>query len=108
MKIRPRKMAARTAFVNVLVERNPRDLKLGYLTVLTIIADKNKSTSARRYFQFPRLRSLMLNCMISKVREATNPAADGIGNPRNSLLDPPLLMALRQLKRARRKAPQSR
>ena len=42
---------------NVLVERKPRDLKLGYFTVLTIIADRNSITTASRYFHLPRLRS---------------------------------------------------
>ena len=36
------------ALVKVLVERRPSDLKLGYRTVLTIIADKNTSTTASR------------------------------------------------------------
>ena len=36
------------AFVNVLVERRPSDLKLGYRTVLTIMADRNISTTASR------------------------------------------------------------
>jgi hypothetical protein len=33
---------------NVLVERKPSDLKLGYLTVLTIIAERNNITTANR------------------------------------------------------------
>ena len=36
------------ALVKVLVERRPSDLKLGYRTVLTIIADKNTSTTANQ------------------------------------------------------------
>ena len=34
--------------VKVLVERSPKDLKLGYRTVLTIMADKNNSTATSR------------------------------------------------------------
>src|SRR5437016_10393924 len=96
------------ALVKVLVERNPRDLKLGYLTVLTIMAERKISTTARRYFQLPRVLSFSFSSMIKSVREATKPAADGMGNPKNSLAPPPLDCALRQLNRANRKAPQMR
>jgi hypothetical protein len=34
--------------MNVLVERSPSDLKLGYRTVLTIIAESNTSTTTSR------------------------------------------------------------
>jgi len=46
--------------------------------------------------------------MISKVSEETSPAAEGIGNPRKSLLPLPPGKLARQLKRARRNAPQIR
>ena len=49
------------ALVNVLVERNPRDLKLGYLTVLTIIAERNTSTATSSQFHFPRVLSFSLS-----------------------------------------------
>src|SRR5215831_11389057 len=98
----PRNSAAIIAFVKVLVERKPSDLKLGYFTVLTIIAERNTSTTAGRYFQLPSVRSFSLSRMINSVKEATSPAADGIGNPRNSLLPAPLFCALRQLNRAKR------
>src|SRR5437899_1966153 len=94
------------ALMNVLVERSPRDLKVGYFTVLTIIAERNTSTTASRKPQLPRLRSFSLNWMIISVSDATSPAAEGIGNPKNSLPAPPLESALRQLKRAKRNAPQ--
>src|SRR5215471_17279952 len=103
--MKPRNKAATIAFSKVLLDRNPSDLKLGYFTVLTIMAERNNSTSTSRYFHFPRERSCSLRRMINNVSEETKPAADGIGNPRNSF--PPLApMAARQLKRARRKAPQ--
>jgi len=44
---------------------------------------------------------------MNSVSEATNPAADGMGKPRNSR-DAAVFMAARQLNRASRKAPQSR
>ena len=46
--MQPTNSAAPIIFVNVLVERRPSALKLGYRTVLTIIADKNTSTAAMR------------------------------------------------------------
>src|SRR6516162_269015 len=96
------------ALVKVLVERSPRDLKLGYLTVLTIIAERNSSTATIRYAQRPRLLSFSFSWMISSVNEATSAAADGMGKPRKSLLPLPPGRLARQLKRARRKAPQIR
>src|ERR1044071_4551430 len=102
----PMNKAATMALVKVLVERRPRDLKLGYLTVLTIMAERKRSTTASRYFQLPRLRSFSLSWMISRVSEETRPAAEGMGKPRKSLLPPG--SAAMQLKRARRKAPQIR
>src|SRR5215471_18572588 len=93
------------ALVNVLVERIPSDLKLGYRTVLTIIAERKIKTAAITYFHRPRLLSFSLSWIISKVSEETRPAAEGIGKPRKSLLPPPPASA-RQLNRARRNAPQ--
>ncbi len=46
--MKPRKRAAAIALVNVLVERRPNDLKLGYFTVLTIIAESKTRTTASR------------------------------------------------------------
>src|ERR1039457_4604360 len=100
--------AAMMALVKVLVERKPSDLKLGYRTVLTIMAERSTSTTAGRYFQFPRDFSFSFNWMTSRVSDATSPAAEGIGNPRNSLLPPAPGSAARQLKRARRNAPHNR
>src|SRR5262245_30755747 len=105
---KPIASAATMALIKVLVERNPRDLKLGYLTVLIIIAERKSSTIARKYFQAPNSRSFSLMWMIRSVSEATRPAADGIGNPRKSLLPPPELCALKQLNRAKRNAPHKR
>src|SRR5579864_4684668 len=100
--------AARIAFVKVLVDRRPSDLKLGYLTVLTIMADRNSSTTAMIYFHAPRLLSFSFSWIISSVRDETRPAAEGIGNPRKSLLPLPPGKLARQLKRASRNAPQIR
>src|SRR5216684_5960022 len=105
--MKPRNRAATIALVKVLVERSPSDLKLGYLTVLTIMAERKSSTATSSHFHLPRVRSCSLSWIISKVRDETKPAADGMGNPRKSL-PPPLPMAARQLNRARRKAPQIR
>src|SRR5947207_9554996 len=96
------------ALANVLFERNPNDLKLGYLTVLTIMAERNKSTAAMTYFHPPRLLSFSLSWMISNVSDETSAAAEGIGKPRKSLLPPPLGRLARQLNRASRNAPQIR
>src|SRR5271168_4058263 len=83
--ISPRNSAAKIALVNVLLERSPSDLKLGYFTVLTIIAERKISTVARRNpHHLPRVFSFSLSWMISSVRDETSPAADGMGNPRNS------------------------
>src|SRR2546423_7206966 len=98
----PRNRAAMIALVKVLVERNPSDLKLGYLTVLTIIAERKSNTATSRNFHhLPRSLSFSFSWMISRVRDETNPAADGIGKPRKSLLAGPLPIALKQLNRAR-------
>src|ERR1043165_9237758 len=96
------------ALTNVLAERSPSDLKLGYLTVLTIIHESNRRTTASKYFHAPRLFSFLLSEIISSVSDETSPAADGIGNPRKSLLPPVAGCALKQLNRARRKAPHKR
>src|ERR1700710_2560826 len=98
----PRNRAAMMALRNVLVERKPSDLKVGYFTVLTIMADRNNSTITRKYFHLPRSRSFSLSLIIISVKEATRPAADGIGKPRNSLPPPLPAAAARQLKRGRR------
>src|ERR1051325_1285432 len=103
--MKPRNKAAIMAFVKVLVERNPNDLKLGYFTVLTIIAERKSSTATSSHFHLPSGRSCSLSWIINRVSEETNPAAEGIGNPRNSLPPPPPLAA-RQLNLANRKAPQ--
>src|ERR1700682_1074354 len=108
MTIEPRNSAAIIALVNVLVERRPRDLKLGYFTVLTIIADRNTRTMGRRYLALPSVLSFSLSWIINSVSEATSPAAEGMGKPRNSLWPGLLGWALKQLKRARRNAPQIR
>src|SRR6266571_8521842 len=105
--MKPRNKAAMIALVKVLVERSPSDLKLGYLTVLTIMAERNSKTATSSHFHLPRVRSCSLSWIVSNVSDDTNPAADGMGNPRKSL-PPPLPMAARQLKRANRKAPQMR
>src|SRR5439155_19854415 len=105
---RPTTMAATMDLMNVLLERKPSDLKLGYRTVLTIIAERNSSTTTRKYFQLPRSLLFSLSLMISSVNDETKPAADGIGKPRKSLVAALLPMALKQLKRARRNAPQSK
>src|SRR3569833_3450648 len=117
--MRPRNKAAPRALENVLVERNPSDLNVGYLTVLTIIAERNCFSIARKYLQAPSsiptamLPSGILTgvsfCLITiRVSEATSPAADGMGKPRNSLPPPLPACAARQLNRAKRKAPQSK
>src|SRR6267154_1168749 len=102
--IEPRNSAAMIAFVNVLLERSPRDLKLGYFTVLTIIAERNTSTIGKRYEALPSVRSFSLSWIIRSVSEATRPAAEGIGKPRKSFCPGRLGCALRQLKRASRNA----
>src|SRR3989442_11505973 len=106
-RMKPITSAATIALEKVLVERRPRDLKLGYLTVLTIIAARKIKTATMKYFQLPRVLSFSLSLITKSVKEATRPAAEGMGKPRNSLL---LVAdsALKQLKRARRKAPQMR
>src|SRR5258706_15318252 len=106
MTIEPRTSAAMIALVNVLLERRPRDLKLGYFTVLTIIAERNTSTTGSRYEALPRVLSFSLSWIIKSVSEATRPAAEGMGKPRKSFWPGRLGCALRQLKRARRNAPQ--
>src|SRR5215831_2992193 len=104
----PTNNAAMIALAKVLVDRNPSDLKLGYFTVLTIIADRNTSTAAGTNFQGPKLRSCSFRLMMSNVNDATNPAAEGMGKPRNSLPPPPPLIVARQLNRASRNAPHKR
>src|SRR5437867_7731281 len=103
--MKPTNRAARIAFINVLLERKPSDLKLGYLTVLTIIAERNNRTATSSHFHLPRVRSCSLSWIMSKVSEETRPAAEGIGKPRKSFPPPPP-SAARQLNRASRKAPQ--
>ena len=44
--MQPANNAAPMALTNVFCERRPSDLKLGYFTVLTIIADKKIKTPA--------------------------------------------------------------
>src|SRR5258708_39763985 len=106
--MKPRNKAAIIAFENVLLERNPRDLKPGYLTVLTIIAERKSSTTTNSHFHLPRSFSRSLSRIISSVSDETSPAAEGIGNPKKSLLPPPPGIAARQLNRANRNAPQIR
>ena len=89
-RIRPRLIADTSILVKVLPERSPRDLKLGYLMVLTIMAERKSRTTTGTNFQGPRDLSFSLSWMMSRVREATNPAAEGIGKPRKSLVPPVL------------------
>src|SRR2546426_9479803 len=105
--MKPRNKAAMIALVKVLVERKPSDLKLGYLTVLTIIAERNSRTATSSHFHLPSVRSCSLSWIISRVSDETRPAAEGIGKPRNSFPPSPALEA-RQLNRASRKAPHSK
>ena len=58
--MKPRISAEIMASGKVLVERRPRDLKVGYLTVLTIMAERNSSTTASRYPHLPRLLLLFV------------------------------------------------
>jgi len=51
------KIAAIMALVNVLVERRPKDLKLGYFTVLTIIKERKTRTATMKYFHLPSILS---------------------------------------------------
>src|SRR5690606_30610199 len=107
-RIPPTTNAAAMALANVLVERRPSDLKLGYRTVLTIMADRKIRTINGTYFHRPSDFSCSFKLMINNVSEATSPAADGMGNPRNSLPPPAPGTMARQLNRARRNAPHNR
>src|SRR5690349_1592892 len=95
-----------TTLANGRLERRSMDLKLGYLTSLTIIIDRKIMMTERMMGQRPDSR-LIFSSHPSKnsVNDETSPAAAGMGNPMNSL---PLLtpMADRQLNRDKRNAPQ--
>src|SRR5471030_1539389 len=93
-------------FVKLRLARKSSDLKLGYFTSLTIIAERNNSStgSAKRSLLSEKPFSSIHNK--NNVSEATSPAAAGIGKPRNSLLLALLFIAARQLNRASRNAPQ--
>src|SRR5664279_107282 len=103
----PRNRMATSVFVKVRVARKSSVLKLGYLTLLTIIHDKNTSSTGRKKRHLPVANSFSSHQIMNSVSEATRPAAEGIGKPRNSFECSPR-MAVRQLNRARRNAPQSR
>src|SRR4051812_37298635 len=107
---RPRMIATMMILGKAMVDRSPKVLKLGYFTVLTIMMDKNTSTMGRMYFNFANRNSLSfsLSLMMSSVSEATSPAAEGMGKPKNSLLPEFPGMAARQLNRASLKAPHNR
>ena len=80
----PINIAATIVFQNVPVAFKSRRLKVGYLTVLTIIAERNRriTGNAKRHFGGAS------NSIISHVRDVTSPAAAGIGKPRNSFPPP--------------------
>src|ERR1700722_17669629 len=102
------KIATMISFGNVVEERIPKVLKLGYFTSLTIIAERKSRTDGSSQPQWPRSFSFSFNLIMKSVSEATRPAADGMGKPRKSLPAPGRFMAERQLKRASRNAPQMR
>src|SRR5687767_83834 len=95
----PMNIAPIRVLVKVRVARRFRFLKLGYLTLLIIIIERRSRTTGRPYFQLPVTKSRSDNQIMRSVKDATNAAAAGIGNPRKSLLPPPPIAA-RQLKRA--------
>ena len=97
-------------------EREPRRftfLKVGYFTLLTIIAERNTSNTGSANFQSPFAKSRSSIQIRKYVMLATKPAAAGMGKPTNSLdcSGSPFFwrssyIADRQLKRASRSAPQ--
>ena len=97
-----------TILVKLRRARRSRVLKDGYLTSLTIMKERNNIRPGKTYRQIAVAKSLssVSPHIRNSVTDATRPAAEGIGKPRNSF--PPLSpgMAARQLKRASRSAPQ--
>ena len=81
----PRNRTATSVLVKVRVARKSSDLKLGYFTLLTIIQERNSSSTGRQYRQLPVANSFSSHQIMNSVSEATRPAAEGIGKPRNSL-----------------------
>ena len=103
----PRNRNATSVLVKVRVARKSSVLKLGYFTLLTIIQDRNSIRTGRKKRHLPVANSFSSHQIMNSVSDATNPAAEGIGKPRNSF-ECSWRMAVRQLNRARRNAPQSR
>ena len=64
-------------------------LKVGYFTLLTIIAERNTSNAGNAYCAYRQ--PTLSRCPASRIHirktviEATNPAAAGMGKPTNSL-----------------------
>ena len=89
--------------------RRSRVLKEGYLTSLTIIKERNNIRPGKMYRHKPVAKTFSSPPHIrNSVTEATSPAADGMGKPRNSFPPLPPGMAARQLNRANRSAPHAR
>src|ERR1043165_4561242 len=85
-------------------------LKLGYLSLLNIMMERNSIRNGRTYFHLPIERWPSSSQRRNSVMEAMTPAAAGIGNPVKFLSGAawPLLFAATQLNRARRRVPHAR
>src|SRR2546423_10264733 len=85
-------------------------LKLGYLSLLNIMMERNSIKNGRTYFHRPIERWPSSSQRRNSVRDAITPAAAGIGNPVKFFSggEWPLLLAATQLKRARRSVPHAR
>src|SRR4051812_29154422 len=95
-------------FGNERVVRQLMALKLGYLKPLNIIQARKSMSGGSTHFPCPISRPFSSNQSRQRVIEAITPAAAGMGKPRNSRFAAAELAAARQLKRAKRKAPQMR
>src|SRR4051812_44984241 len=106
MSTAPMNKIANSVRVKVRVARKSSDLKVGYFTSLTIIQERNNMSAGSTTRHEPLVNSFPCHQIMKYVSEHTNPAAEGMGKPRNSLPPPEPAIAARQLNRASRKAPQ--
>src|SRR5580698_8766760 len=93
-------------FGSVRVVRQLIALKLGYLKPLNIIHERKSIRGGSTHLPCPISRPFSSIHRRQSVIEAMTPAAAGMGKPRNSLFAAAESSAARQLKRARRNAPQ--
>src|SRR6185369_13738354 len=89
----PQNIVAITSLVNGRVDFRSSFLNEGYFTSLTFIIERNIMIPDRPSRQDPVAKSCSSHHIRNRVKEATKPAAAGIGNPRNSPPPPPLLIA---------------